>query len=342
MTGSTLHNQVSKSDATTAQSKLYLHGITTSEPITIFNNDKQRPLYAAENTVNVLQGVVAVGSSNQADLYALAGATLTLKGGITGTATDNSPSLRLSTETGAKIIVEDAPNAAWLFNSLKEAGEIHFNAANNRGGYFKYILDCGTDFALDGANLRFKTDVNAAPKVRMNGHDQRISTLNSAAGNRSSSWIQSSSPATLYVNGSDESEAHVPLLGFVSLCYEGTGTMTLCENLTTTGGLSVTSGTVKLSSGRTWDALTDVTVSGAGALELASDRQLRDIPLTLSGTGKLKVPANSRVRVSKLVVDGKELKGSFTTNAPELGGHIEGAGCTIWVKGTCGVILVVR
>ena len=342
VTGGTLHNQVSRSDAATAQSKLYLHGITTPEPITIFNNDKQRPLYAAENTVNVLQGLVSVGSSNQADIYALAGATLTLKGGITGTATDNSPSLRLSTETGAKIIVEDKPNAAWLFNSLKETGEIHFNAANNRGGYFKYVLDCGTDFALDGANLRFKTDVNAAPKVRMNGHSQRITTLNSAAENRNSSLIQSASPATLYVNGSDTSEVHVPLLGYVSLCYEGTGSMKLCENLTTTGGLSVTSGTVNLLTGKTWDALTDVTVSGTGVLDLASDRQLRDIPLTLSGAGKLKLPANCRVRVSKLVVDGQELKGSFTTNDPKLGGHIEGAGGTIYVKGTCGMIVIFR
>ncbi len=85
----TLHERLYTAGAAvskTAGAALYLCGITTDEGFDLVTEDVKRGLYIQANTDNTVNGSVTMTGS-QTDVYALSGATVRFRGGISGTGT---------------------------------------------------------------------------------------------------------------------------------------------------------------------------------------------------------------------------------------------------------------
>ena len=84
-----------------------------------------------EPTIN---GSVTI-DGGQTTVWALSGATLRFRGGITPV----SGTIRPSAETNGKIIVENNPMTISMWNSKKGNGSLVLSAPGNSGGYTPYI-----------------------------------------------------------------------------------------------------------------------------------------------------------------------------------------------------------
>ena len=100
--------------------------------------------------------------------------------------------------------------------------------------------------------------------------------------------------------------------GGLSLKMGGTGTLLLTNAVSSTsGGIEVTNGTVRIASDAAWTNASYVAVGGAGRLEIEAETGLgrlttfpKTTALSLSGDGVLSIPDGDELRFGSLTVDG--------------------------------------
>jgi RNA polymerase sigma-70 factor (ECF subfamily) len=288
---------------------LYLCGITTSEPIKIIANSKTGYLHAADGTVNVLNGQLEL-AGGQASIYARSNSTLYIRGGVVK-GSNGTCNFRPSADSGAKIIVENAPNAVSLWNSVSAGGEMVLNAAGNAGGYTYLPIRCGVDWAFNNAGIGWKNG-GSHMKVDLGGHPQRVTHILAASG--MNGHVTSTDKAFLYVTDSDANRtSYLPFKGKAGLFFEGTGKTTLYAVSETAGDLTVTNGTVAFASAASWRNVDAVTVSGNGRLELSADRQIgQSAAMALAGNGVLKTADGTVTIVRSLTVNGVPMQDGVT------------------------------
>lgn len=248
---------------------LYLCGVTVPENIHILGGNTDASLFAAEGTVNYLNGELVCNGS-QASVQTLGNATLYLCGGIRSDNT--SYSMRPSTQSGSKIIIQNKPLAMKMWNSTKANGQLIFNVASNMCDFTWHPITTWVDWAFDGAWMGVSTHpVGNGLKLDLCGHPQRVSTLDSSlAGTASLMWVTNSgAKAYCYVNETTDGYGNIPFKGAASLCKEGAATMTTYAVHSSTGDVRVVDGTLVFAEGASWLAADSVTVTASGVLQLA-------------------------------------------------------------------------
>jgi len=334
--GTTLNESLGGSDGTSDGAYLYLCGITTYEPIEVINNNKKGRMIAAENTVNHLYGAVTF-TGNQATAHAYASSELHFHGGG-GVGTQ----IRLSTETGSHIYIEDNPFTGAFFNAQTGKGLIHADVAGICGGYTWVPIRCGVDWAFNGADFNFRMTANNGPKIDLYGHPQRITRLDSKD-NAKNTYITDTSSgagADLHVEGTTGGNSYVPFQSKAGLRYGVNTTTTTYATHTSSGNLAVTNGTLAFAETASWSKVGDVTVAEKGHLTLARADQLGNPnKLTLTGEGVLTVPDDTVLTVCFLELDGVP-KGAGTYAVDQLNGHLVGTGAKVVVMADAGYLVV--
>jgi len=239
---------------------------------------------------NIVSGAMTDGGR----IAAMTGSSLTLTGGMTGTAYPIS--VVIDARSGATITISTNSfnlGTTGTFNDNREGLTVLSVAGNT----------WGTTFVHNGGTLR--TDVASAlpssarlqlgatedtlslnATVDLNGNDQTVAGISSLSANGSVSGtgvreIKSVSAATLTTNQTSNTVFDGKFTGALALTKSGTGTLTLAGNSTYTGTTTVSAGTMIVSG--TLANTSGVTVSG-GTLELgAADRINNAATLTLSG-----------------------------------------------------------
>lgn len=160
-------------DTSADGANLYLCGITTDEGFDLVSNTGAKYLYAQASTDNTINGSVTV-NGGQTSVYALSGATLRFRGGIS---VAGSGSLRPSAASNGKVIVENNPMSAGMWNAIKGDGCLVLSAPGNSCGYtfLPIVLDC--DWAFNGASVNWQTG-SLHMKVDLNGHANRVAGIN--------------------------------------------------------------------------------------------------------------------------------------------------------------------
>ena len=312
---------------------LYLCGITTSEPIKIIANGKTGYLYAADSTVNVLNGQIEL-SGGQASIYARSASTIYIRAGIVR-GSSGTCQFRPSAASGAKIIVENSPNAVGLWNSVSGSGEMVLNVAGNAGGYAWLPIRCSVDWAFNNVEIGWKYG-GTHMKIDLGGHPQRVTHV--SAGSGMNGHVTSTDKAFLYVKDSNaDRTSYLPFKGKAGLFFEGTGKTTLYAVSETAGDLTVTNGTVAFDSAASWRNVDAVTVSGNGRLELSADRQIgQSAAMALAGNGVLKTVDGTATVVRSLTVNGVPMQDGVTygnASSPaqntDYAGFFEGTGTVL-------------
>ena len=312
-----------------AGAALYLCGITTDEGFDIITDDVKRGLYIQANTDNTINGSLTMTGA-QADVYALAGATVRFRGGISGTGT-----LRPSTQTGAKIIVEEKPLSCSMWNSQENGGLFLLSALSNQCSYTWQTITLGCDWAFDGVGVSWETG-GTHMKVDLNGYANRVSSI-ALTKSDMNGWVTSTrGKAYLYNTVSADTTTYLPFRGQAGLFKDGAGTLTIKKNTKnasdTTGELCVTDGMVSFDGEAAWPNVSAVTLKENGGLTLAASGQIGTrAVLALSGDALLTLPENGSRTVQALTVDGTwQAAGTYT--AAQLNGHLSGNGATVTVS----------
>lgn len=307
---------------------LYLCGITTDEGFDIITDDVKRGLYIQANTDNTVNGSVTMTGS-QADIYALAGATVRFRGGISGTGT-----LRPSTKTGAKIIIEEKPLACTMWNSQEGAGLFLLAAPSNKCSYTWQTITLGCDWAFDGVGVNWETG-GTHMKIDLNGYANRVSSIALTKADMNG-WVTSTGgKAYLYNTVASDTTTYLPFRGKAGLFKEGAGTLTIAKNTKnasdTTGELCVTNGEVAFDAEAAWPNVRAVTLEKKGRLTLTADGQIGSTAcLYLSDDALLTLPENGELTVTALNLNGAWLAaGDHAVSG--LGGRVAGEGATVHV-----------
>lgn len=328
----TLHERLYTAGAAvskTAGAALYLCGITTDEGFDLVTEDVKRGLYIQANTDNTVNGSVTMTGS-QTDVYALSGATVRFRGGISGTGT-----LRPSTETGARIIIEEKPLACGMWNAQQGNGVLMLSVPGSKCGYTWQPIVLGCDWAFDAVDVKWDTG-GTHMKVDLNGHPNRVTSLALTKADMNG-WVTSTGGrAFLYNTVASDTVTYLPFRGQAGLFKEGAGSLTIKKNTKTisdtTGELCVTNGTVAFDAEAGWPSVTVVTLAAKGRLTLAEDGQIGSSAiLDLSGESLLTLPANGALSVCALKLNGAWLAAGDYAPA-QLGGRVVGDGATIHVS----------
>ena len=316
-------------ESSIAGANLYLCGIVTDEGFDIVTKGEAKYLYAQADTENTINGSVTV-SGSQASVYALANATLRLRGGVSGSGT-----LRPSAASNGKVIIENKPLKAGLWNSMADKGCLVLSAPSNTCGYtyLPIVLDC--DWAFDGAAVRWETG-SKHMKIDLNGHANRVDNINATDANMNG-WVTSTGgKAFLYYKGTSNVSSYVPFRGSAGLFHEGNVTTTLMKNSKndsdTKGELCVTNGTVTFEATAAWPNASGVTLSGTGRLTLTAAGQIGDkAALDISENSLLTLPENGLLTVAAFKLNGTWLEPGDYSIA-QLEGRVAGSGATVRVR----------
>jgi hypothetical protein len=174
----------------------------------------------------------------------------------------------------------------------------------------------------------------------LRGHTQRFTTVEGAG-----TVVSGDAPAFVEV-ATPEGSTATNLLRFAGLSglkMVGDGTLVAEGASTTTGGVEVTSGILKMAV--PWPNAAAATVSGDGSLVLESAKALpRSVRLSLSGSGGIELPEGSVLRVAELQLTDPStgVSTSFTSGtftAANSYGLVSGG--TV-VVGKRGVMLIIR
>ena len=316
-------------ESSIAGANLYLCGIVTDEGFDIVTKGEAKYLYAQADTENTINGSVTV-SGSQASVYALANATLRLRGGVSGSGT-----LRPSAASNGKVIIENKPLKSSLWNSMADKGCLVLSAPSNTCGYtyLPIVLDC--DWAFDGAAVRWETG-SKHMKIDLNGHANRVSNIDATDANMNG-WVTSTGgKAFLYYKGTSNVSSYVPFRGSAGLFHEGNVTTTLMKNTTTVsdtkGELCVTNGTVTFETTAAWPNASGVTLSGTGRLTLTAAGQIGDKAiLDISENSLLTLPENGLLTVAAFKLNGTWLEPGDYSIA-QLEDRVAGSGATVRVR----------
>ncbi|MDD4172978.1 MAG: autotransporter-associated beta strand repeat-containing protein [Kiritimatiellae bacterium] len=318
--------------------KLLLSGTFTSdEPLILGGDLNNFGLMQLESGSVTLAGPVTM--VNQIRVQAGGGRTLTFAGGITG----NGSGLLVINPSGGTIAFTNKPvriPGQTLY--FDQSGTCAVAVTNN---LWSETLVCGGTLRCDlpnvlppAAALKIGIGYSVNGTLDLNGNDQTAGRLfmgTFAAGQR---VIRSDVPATLTVHQNANDTLDLRFDGAVSLLKSGTGTLTLTNAFSTTsGGFSVTNGTLAVSSAGTFGPnCTNVTVLGNGTLSLANSAAIADtavvtMPEAGVASAKINLSAGVNERVGWLFF-GEKMKRAGTYGAVGSGAkyqddtHFAGAG----------------
>ena len=321
-------------DTSALGADLYLCGITTDEGFDLVSNGGKKYLYAQASTDNTINGSVTV-YGGQTSVYALSGATLRFRGGISAASGSGSKSLRPSAASNGKVIIENRPLTADMWNSTDNKGTLVLSAPGNNCSYTYLPIMLGCDWAFDGATVSWQTG-SLHMKVDLNGHANRVKNINATDANMNG-WVTSTGgKAFLYYKGTSNVSSYVPFRGYAGLFHEGNVTTTLMKNTVndsdTKGELCVTNGTVTFEATAAWPNASGVTLSGTGRLTLTAAGQIGDkAALDISENSLLTLPENGLLTVAAFKLNGTWLEAGDYSVA-QLEGRVAGSGATVRVR----------
>ena len=193
-------------------------------------------------------------------------------------------------------------------------------------------LDFRCDYALDVSNLMYMNSSSGAGTLKLNGTKQRIPTLytvNNAAKNH----VTGTADAVLEITRGVANETQAANTNFsaivkggASLAMTGTGYFRMrAVTHTSTGTLSVSSGTLALDAGCVWNGA-QVVASGTGTLKIGSGGTFgeKTVFAAEGDAWTFDIPSGVSQRVSMFLLDGKPQK-SGTWGAIGSGAKYESA-----------------
>ena len=215
-------------------------------------------------------------------------------------------------------------------------GEVHFKDTTE---YDLYLLGVRVETGIDHAFTEGLVEVSANTVVDLCGNSQCMTRLSGAG------MVTSSSKAFLEIDTPAGSTATnmCKFTDHASFKMVGAGTLRLKGASDSAGAIAVENGSVILDAA--WSNVSSVSVSGSGALELVSARNIGKVSvLSLAGTGGLVLPDGEIAKVSELrLTDPATGETSvFTTgnfDASNSFGLISGG--TVRV-GKTGIVLIIR
>ena len=322
----------------TAETGITFFGIETSEPFEYDanNNSHAYAFRMAAGTTTVFNGDVKHKSALHFDVEA--GAKCIFNGAY------HCNGVNISTFGADSEVVFNGKYTGSLWNSNQCKGKLVYNTQvwNQDLGYTGNLIVGGIELAFYNADLLLGASFYNNPNLDLNGYDQHVTSIsrvnaNTHLPNDTYSYVTSASSA--YLRVSDPHENTLTRMLFkdkAGLCWEGTGSTTLTNVMTSAGNLAVKAGTVRFADRAvsSWEQVGEIDVSGTGRLVLADARQLgTPSKLSLADTGVLRIPAGSTFNVYDLCLDGaKKAAGEYTVG--DLNGHLEGEGAKIRVIGT--------
>ena len=140
--------------------------------------------------------------------------------------------------------------------------------------------------------------------------------------------------------------------GGLSLKMGGTGTLLLTNAVSSTsGGIEVTNGTVRIAPNAAWTNASYVAVGGTGRLEIEAENGLgrlatfpKTAALSLSDEGVLSIPNGDTLRLGSLTVDGAAFscgRYTYATAPAALKAHLADTTGTI-VIGRVGTLFLIQ
>ena len=218
-------------------------------------------------------------------------------------------------------------------------------AAGNKMGSFGYVINGSANYHLRNCEIRTTVDWAFDDAVMptyidhdctwdLCGTEQRIGFLDSYnTGGRVAVLTNSSEdPATLHFTQTADGTFLGTFAGNLSIDMSGAKKLTIDTPQTSTGGITVSGGTLEFTGNGSWRKSTALTVTGSGKVTVAKSRTFgRKSAVTLASADSLQLAAGVDQWVSKLTVGGIEYAvGDYTFGDGML--HV----------GTPGVVILVR
>lgn len=334
--------------------KLFLYGTFTSyEPLILGGDLKDFGLMRLESGNVTLAGPITMTS--QIRIQTVGGTMLTFSGGITG----NGSGLLIINPSGGTIIFTEKPvriPGQTLY--FDQSGICAVAVTNN---LWNEALVCGGTLRCDlpnalppTASLKIGIQYSVNATLDLNGNDQTAGRLYMGTFLAGQRVIKSDTPATLTVQQNVNEIIDLSFTGAVSLVKSGTGTLTLTNAFsTTTGGFSVTNGTLALANAGTFGPnSTNIVVGGNGTLSLANSVAIADtaavrMPEASVTTAKINLSAGVNERVGWLFY-GEKMMRAGTYGAPGSGAdyqdntHFAGTGVLTVLHDKSGTRILVK
>ena len=262
----------------TEQAGLVFSGTNVFNGFVTFGNYARRGTFAPNSTTYFNGGVFHYDYS----LYILGNGAKVVYGGES----------RLTGSAGSRGMVFSLASGA-------AAAAVRFDGTvtlQDETTYYVSVAGISVEFGRDYAFSRGILRTGESTSIDLRGHSQRFTTVDGAG-----TVVSTESPAVVEVAtlGGSTATNLLRFAGSSGLKMVGGGTLVAEGASTTTGGVEVTSGTLKMAT--SWPNATMATVSGSGVLVLESAKAFpRSIMLSLSGTGGIELPAGSVLRVAEL------------------------------------------
>ena len=283
-------------------------GLEIYEPFTLSG---QRPGYGQTLTCsggsNTLWGKIS--KVNEIRVGGVGGSTLVFAGGI------HTPvgggDIILNPGGGTFIFREQPINLGTGALYLDQGGLVLVAVAGNTWGDTRAAGGGGTIRAGVTNALPANTKLivgaghSASGNFDLNGYDQTVGQLLTDTTNAGTRTVTSAKPAALTLNQSANTTFNGFLTGRVRLIKNGTGTLLLTNGLsTTTGDLTVNTGTVVIAQSAGFSANTNTVVNG-GILELRTETALWDSTcLHIADGAKVNLGAGLTEAVGQLFING--------------------------------------
>lgn len=230
--------------------------------------------------VSIANAIVLNGNANISNYYTDAARTLTISGGITGTA-DLTFNGQSDSKTAYTTVTTNPINIGTHTVNIAHGDILEIDTTNNTWGTmenFSGTTKLGADNALPtSSTFNFNGQYSPAKILDLNGHGQTLAKVARNAGTTGAATITNSGTgtATLTINnaGADDLTTITVQDGTapVALVKNGAGVLTIGSANTYSGGTTVNQGTLVLSN-------TSGSATGTGAITVADGA-------TLSGPG---------------------------------------------------------
>lgn len=275
---------------------------------------------------SVVSGQVALGNRNT-NINAFQNSHITFEGGIVD-ATTSHGFLYVRPAQGGTVVITNKPvniaNSMYIsrysnFDQYGYSGYIEFAVAGNRMPSLGYDAITRDDYRLHNCVLRTTVDwaFDNTSQAMLLGHDsvwdlcgtsQRVGFLNTREyedTNPTKITNSSDSPATLYVNQTQNSTPWLDFDGKLSVDFSGNYTTTISREMTASGDLTVNAGTLAFTADGSWRSVGNVAVNGSAKLTVAAARTFNgNMNLTLASSSSLEIAQGVRMRVATLTVGG--------------------------------------